>query len=112
VVILYSTRARGFSGRSITAAESFATHASAALRLALRIAHLREARDDLTAAMASRTTIDMAIGAVMAQNPCSLGAAFPVLTRASSNRNVKLRDVAASVIASITGETDIPTHSE
>jgi hypothetical protein len=49
-------------------------------------------------------------GPYMAQNPGIRDAAFQVLTRASGNRNVKLRHVAAAVVASIAGETDIPTH--
>ena len=110
VINFYSRHAHGFSGPDITDAESFGVQASLALRLALRIAHLREARDDLSAAMQSRTTIDMAIGAVMAQNRCSRESAFKVLKNASSHRNLKIRDVAASVIASISGETDVPTY--
>ena len=42
----------------------------------------------------------------MAQNRCGRDAAFNVLTRASISRNVKLRDIAARVIASVSGETD------
>ena len=110
VINLYSRHAHGFSGPDIIAAESFGVQASLALRLALRIAQLREARDDLSAAMQSRTTIDMAIGAIMAQNRCSRDSAFKVLRSASSHRNIKIRDVAASVIASISGETDLAAH--
>ncbi|SKC10102.1 GAF domain-containing protein [Arthrobacter sp. 49Tsu3.1M3] len=112
VLNLYSTRTDGFSDADIAKAESFASHATGSLRLALRIAHLREVHDNLSAAMDSRTTIDMAIGAVMAQNRCSRDAAFRILANASNHRNVKLRDVAASIIASISGETDIQTRFE
>ena len=112
VMNLYSVNTHGFSGPDITAAESFAEHAATSLRLALRIAHLRHTRDDLTAAMQSRTTIDMAVGVVMAQNRCGRDAAFRVLTQASSHRNVKLRDIAAGVVASVSGEREFPTHFE
>jgi GAF domain-containing protein len=110
VISLYSTRTHGFSGPDITAAEFFATHASSSLRLALRIAHLRDARDDLSAAMQSRTTIDMAIGVIMAQNRCSRDAAFHILARASNDRPAKLRDVAASLIDAVAGERGVSTH--
>jgi AmiR/NasT family two-component response regulator len=60
--------------------------------------------------MRSRTVIDMAIGAVMAENRCDRDTAFGILTGASSTRNVKLRDVAASVITSISGERHISTY--
>jgi hypothetical protein len=112
VLNLHSTRTDGFSDADIASAESFAFHAAGFLRPALRTAHLHEVHDNLSAAMESRTTIDMAIGAVMAQNRCSRDAAFRVLANASNHRNVKLRDVAASIIASISGEEDVQTHFE
>ncbi|WP_231497237.1 GAF and ANTAR domain-containing protein [Arthrobacter sp. MA-N2] len=106
VMNLYSAVRRGFSAPDITAAEEFAHSASKSLRLALTISQLRHARDDLTAAMQSRSTIDTAVGIVMAQNRCGRDTAIKVLTRASNSRNVKLRDIAANVIASVSGETD------
>ncbi len=106
VMNLYSTTPHGFTGPDITAAEEFAYSAAKALSLALMISQLRNAKDDLTAAMRSRSTIDTAVGIVMAQNRCGRDTAFKVLTRASNSRNVKLRDIAAHVIASVSGETD------
>ena len=46
----------------------------------------------------------------MAENRCTRDTAFGILTKASSTRNVKLREVAASVIASISGEKEIDTY--
>ncbi|MFB9714712.1 GAF and ANTAR domain-containing protein [Arthrobacter methylotrophus] len=106
VMKFYSTARRGFSAPDITAAEEFADSASKSLCLALTISQLRHARDDLTTAMQSRSTIDTAVGIVMAQNRCGRDTAIKVLTRASNSRNVKLRDIAATVIASVSGETD------
>ncbi|MBX7442299.1 MULTISPECIES: GAF and ANTAR domain-containing protein [unclassified Arthrobacter] len=110
VLNLYSGCSHGFSGEDITSAEAFAGQAASSLRLILRITQLSDARNDLSAAMHSRTVIDMAVGAVMAQNRCDRDTAFSILTRASSTRNVKLRDVAATVITSISGEEHITTH--
>lgn len=110
VLNLYSGCSHGFSGEDITTAEAFAGQAASSLRLILRITQLHDARNDLSAAMHSRTVIDMAVGAVMAQNRCDRDTAFSILTRASSTRNVKLRDVAATVITSISGEEHIITH--
>ncbi|UKA56197.1 MULTISPECIES: GAF and ANTAR domain-containing protein [unclassified Arthrobacter] len=110
VLNLYSASPHGFSGPDITATKAFAEHAAKALRLALRLAHLRHTRDDLAAAMKSRATIDTAVGIIMAQNRCGRDAAFGVLTQASNHRNVKLRDVAAGVIASVSGESELPAH--
>jgi hypothetical protein len=107
---LYSARRHAFSGEAIGRAESFAVQGSSSLRLALRIAQLTDARDDLAAAMVSRTTINLAAGAIMAQNRCSQETAMAILKRASSTRNIKLRDLAASVIASVTDNPTVTTH--
>ena len=110
VLNLYSGRSNGFAGEDITTVETFAVQAASSLRLILRISQLSEARDDLTAAMQSRTVIDMAVGAIMAQNRCDRDTAFSILTRASSTRNIKLREVAATVITSISGEDRITAY--
>jgi hypothetical protein len=98
---LYARSAHAFSGEAIDRAEKYASRASKALNLSVRMAHLSETRDNLKAAMESRTTIDLAIGVIMGQNRCSQEAAFKILRNASSARNLKLRDVAASIIAGI-----------
>lgn len=107
---LYSTRSHGFSGEDISTVESYSYHASKALRLAVRISQLAEAKTNLTAAMESRTTIDLATGAIMAQNRCNQATAIKILKIASSTRNVKLRDIAASVVASLTQDPRVRTH--
>jgi GAF domain-containing protein len=60
-----------------------------------------EVIDQLHAAMSSRGVIDQAIGIVMAQRRCGPGEALAVLRRMSNDRNVKLRDVAASLVESV-----------
>ncbi len=110
VLNLYSGRVNGFSADDIATAEAFAGQAAGSLKLVLRITQLSEARNDLALALKSRTTIDMAIGAIMAENRCTRDTAFGILTKASSTRNVKLREVAAAVIASISGENEIGTY--
>jgi AmiR/NasT family two-component response regulator len=60
--------------------------------------------------MESRTTIDLATGAIMAQNRCSQESAVRILRIASNTRNVKLRDIAASVVASISHDPKVRTH--
>lgn len=75
-----------------------------ALRLskwAADVAHLQEA-------LVSRSTIDQAIGVLMAQNRCSRDEAFGLLRRASQNRNVKLRAVAVAIIERYTGHPAAP----
>ena len=109
---LYAESPSAFGSDDITQAEQFAQQASKALRLALRIGKLHDARDSLAAAMESRTVIDMAVGAIMAQNRCTPERAFEILKVASNTRNIKLRDVAATVIAAIGGMAPVETHFE
>lgn len=90
--------------------ETYSYHASKALRRAVRISQLAEAKAHLLAAMESRTAIDLATGAIMAQNRCSQETAIKILTIASSTRNVKLRDIAASVVASLSQDPKVRTH--
>ena len=108
---LYSERANAFSDADVERADVFASHASKSLRLALKIAQLSDARNDLAAAMQSRTVIDLAVGAIMAQNHCSQEEAFTILRTASSNRNIKLRHLAQSIIAAVSSGT-VTTHFE
>lgn len=110
VLNLCAKRPNAFSQEDISSAERFARQASPAFRLALRIAELKDTNQNLSAALAHRMTIDMALGVVMAQNRCSRDAAFKILERAANTRNAKLRDVAASIVASISGETNITVH--
>lgn len=107
---LYSTRSHGFTGEDISMVETYSYHASKALRLAVRISQLAEAKTNLAAALESRTTIDLATGAIMSQNRCSQETAITILKIASSTRNVKLRDIAASVVASLSQDPRVRTH--
>ncbi|MDI2036043.1 GAF and ANTAR domain-containing protein [Paenarthrobacter nitroguajacolicus] len=112
VVNLYSTNTHGFSAADIAAAEQVTATGAKALYLALKIAQLRDARENLTAALESRTVIDTAVGIVMAQNRCGRSAAFQILVNASSHRNIKLRSVAEHVIAHVAGDRDFTAAFE
>ena len=105
----YSPLVDAFNQDAIEAAEGFAAEVSASLRLAVRIAKLTESTADMRSAMESRTTIDLAVGVIMGQNRCSQDAAMSILKAASSTRNVKLREVAASVLRSL-GQEPASTH--
>ncbi|MDQ0736146.1 GAF and ANTAR domain-containing protein [Arthrobacter agilis] len=108
----YSTSPDTFDEKGIAVAEGLARDASRSLQLAVRIAALSDDSRNLKAAMASRTTIDTAVGAIMAQNRCTQQEAFVILRRASSTRNVKLRDLAASILASVGQTEPVETHFE
>lgn len=100
---VYSATVRQFDARTTQVIEREVALASRALRLALRLARQRETQLDMAAAMASRATIDMAIGIVMARQACTQDDAVALLTAASNHRNVKLRDVAAELVAAANG---------
>lgn len=59
--------------------------------------------DELERALASRTTIDQAIGVLMAEQRCTADEAFDLLRSHSQNSNRKVRDLAADLIQGITG---------
>lgn len=107
---IYSSAVDGFSPEDVAKAELFAQQSSKTLRLELRIAQLRDAKEDLEAAMKSRTAIDIAVGVIMAQNRCSQETAMAILRRASNSRNIKLRDIAAGVIGSVSPDPEWRTH--
>ena len=67
--------------------------------------HRRHRGDDARGADAAGhgqpVVIDQAMGVIMAQNRCDADAAFAILTRASQNRNIKLREIARSAVMSV-----------
>lgn len=107
---LYAAQTHAFSSEAIRKAEEHAAQASKALRLAVRIAQLTEDRENLTAAMESRTVIDLATGIIMAQNKCSQDTAVRILRTVSNTRNRKLRDVAAMLVESVGKDPTVVTH--
>ena len=106
---LYSMRKNAFDEQAVKQAEAYADQASAVLNLAVRMATHRDNEENLRLALASRTTIDLAVGIIMGQNKCSQKRAIDILKSASSSRNIKLRHVAEAVIASTTSQP-IDTH--
>jgi len=82
-------------------AAHIAEHAAGAVAIALRIAEHSKAIDNLRTALTSRSTIDQAIGILMAQQRCDARAAFTLLRQASQGRNIKLREVAAGIVTAV-----------
>ncbi len=108
---LYSQAPDAFSETDIEGARFHAQSTSKAMQLALRIADLSDARDDLSAALAGRTSIDIAVGIIMGQNRCDQATAVNVLKQASNGRQMKLRAVAELVIGRVSS-AGIQTHYE
>ncbi len=102
---LYSEDEEPWDEERLVRAAIFTQQVARVMALCIRISEQTVINGDLTAAMASRSTIDQAIGIIMAQNRCSSEEAFAILRSASSHRNVKLRAVAGAVVQGITGAT-------
>lgn len=93
---VYSLAPHAFTPEVIETIRQEVCQASSALRLA----GPRGTERDLHAAP-SRTVIYLAVGVVMGQNHCSQDKAAEILEDASSHRNVKLRELAREVVASV-----------
>src|SRR3954451_20171518 len=106
---LYAATPRAFDGAdNVARATAVAGQVKAVLSVVLRQADLVQLTDHLKAALTSRSAIDQAIGILMAQQHCTAGEAFDVLRSASQNRNRKLRDVAADIVTSTSGQPPQP----
>jgi GAF domain-containing protein len=101
---LYARAASAFGAAEARRAENFAENASGALTLAIRLASHAALIEQLRSSLTSRTVIDQALGIIMAREHCNQSRAFAILRSASQNSNVKLRDIAGSVVTSVTGE--------
>jgi hypothetical protein len=100
---LYSPARQAFDHETLHRATLFAEEVARTLPAAVRLFEADERASHLEQALASRSTIDQAIGVLMSQNQCTPDVAFGILRRASQNRNIKLRDVAAAIIERYTG---------
>ena len=67
VLVLYSGEPDAFSADAVAMAEAFTEQAAKGLALTLRMAKLQDTKDGMSAAMQTRTVIDLATGAIMAQ---------------------------------------------
>jgi AmiR/NasT family two-component response regulator len=69
-----------------------------------RMAAVMAANEQLTSSIESRALIDQAIGVIMAVRRCTQDEALGILRASSQNQNRKLRDIAATVVAGVSGE--------
>ena len=101
---LYARRPGAFGPAEVSRAQQFAGHASGALTLALRMESCSDLNDQLRSSLVSRAVIDQALGVIMATERCPQDKAFAVLKTVSQNTNVKIRDLAATIVTSVSGE--------
>jgi GAF domain-containing protein len=105
---LYARGSAAFGAQQTRQAENLAENASGALSLMLRLASYSELTDQLRSSLDSRAVIYQALGVIMARERCTQARAFELLRSASQNNNLKLRDVAAAVVTSVSGEPPQP----
>jgi AmiR/NasT family two-component response regulator len=84
-------------------AETFATYAAVAVANAALYTSTAALASQMQQAVKSRAVIDQAKGILMAQHRYSGDEAFAGLVRLSQQRNIKLRDVAQSIVDHVAG---------
>ncbi|MGF9753972.1 GAF and ANTAR domain-containing protein [Microvirga sp. 0TCS3.31] len=89
---VYSTEKDGFGDKDVLQGQTIAALAAVALARSIN-------DEQLASALETRTTIGQAIGIVMERYQLDADHAFSVLRRISSQDNLKLRDLAAQVVA-------------
>ena len=100
----YSTRPEAFaSAESLDAALAVAEVVAVAVANAYTHSNLAEEAANLRRAMESRAVIEQAKGVLMAQRQVNADQAFEILREASQRYNRKLRDIAAGIVASVSG---------
>jgi GAF domain-containing protein len=98
---LYSEKPHGFGDFDVALLKVYITASNAAIASSRRYAKARKLADDLTRALDSRATIDLARGILMGRRGISAEEALAELARESQNTNVKLRVIAARLVESV-----------
>lgn len=96
---VYSDTASAFDSFDEELMRLYTVAAGHAITSADRLRTTRAAVAQLERGLASRSSIEMAKGALIAAHGCSPQEAFDKLVKESQRRNVKLRDVAAEMLA-------------
>jgi GAF domain-containing protein len=107
-LILYARQPAAFGPDEAGRADRFAKDASGALTLALRMASCTDLNEQLRSSIGSRTVIDQALGVIMATEHVAQDRALALLRSVSQNTNVRLRDLAASIVTRVSGEPPQP----
>ncbi|HEY1705032.1 MAG TPA: ANTAR domain-containing protein [Trebonia sp.] len=81
---------------------------TAMIELQRELEECYELTGQLHESLASRAVIDQALGVIMATEHCAHNQALHLLRLASQNSNVKLRDLAATIVTGVSGEPPRP----
>jgi transcriptional regulator with GAF, ATPase, and Fis domain len=104
----YARTPHAFDEQAAERATEMARRATRAIQMVASLVELERNAEQLRAALGSRSIIDQALGIIMGQSRCDADEAFVIIRKASHNRNVKLRDVAAEIVRSATGKAPVP----
>jgi GAF domain-containing protein len=99
----YSSTRDAFDENSLRLGRAFASHITAALSMAEARASHRERAAHFERAMTSHSVIDQAKGIIMAEHKCTGETAFAMLRKLSMDENIKLYDLAESLVVSASG---------
>ncbi|MCC9205354.1 GAF and ANTAR domain-containing protein [Arthrobacter sp. zg-Y769] len=108
VLCCYAARPYAFEPGGIAGVRAVAAEIAKVLRLVLLLDAQANRAANLQAALESRTVVDLAAGIIMGQNGCSQQAAIDILRSVSNSRNIKIRNVAAGVVAAVSDR--VSTH--
>jgi GAF domain-containing protein len=95
---LYSKQLKAFTDDDVENLVVFAEYSAVVLANAQVYWDARELNENLSEAMHSRSTIDHAIGVLMARGGRDPQSAFQLLVRASQRENRKVREIAAEIV--------------
>jgi GAF domain-containing protein len=107
-LVLYARRPAAFGQEEARRADRFARHASGALTLSLRMTSCADQNDQLRSTIVSRAVIDQALGVIMATEHCPQDKAFAMLRSVSQHSNIKIRDLATTIVTEVGGEPPKP----
>jgi GAF domain-containing protein len=103
---IYKTAEGPFDPAFLEHAHGFAGYAAIAVNNITSYAGAVNETTHLRRAMESRAVIEQAKGVIMARNRCTADEAFDMLKRVSQHRNVKLHQIAQSIVASAQNSRD------
>ena len=95
---IYRTEAAPFAPAFLEHAGVFAGYAAVAVDNITSHAHAVNEARHLRIAMESRAVIEQAKGIIIARDQCTPDEAFEILSRISQQQNIKIRDLAQSIV--------------
>ncbi len=107
---LYAATPHAFDDPTeIAQVSALAAQADAVLSVVTNQADQVQLTEQLREALPSRSAIDQAIGILMGHQRCTATEAFALLRTASQHGNRKLRDIAADIVTSVSGQPPEPS---